>query len=805
MVRKKRRKIKKWILGIAAVFLVLSMAGCTAAMSVGSQLIDKGKVKNQSESSVIFDKDGKEITKLYADVNREYVDFSKIPDIVKKAFVDTEDERFYQHNGVDFLGIARAVYKDIRAGGAVEGASTITQQLAKNVYLTNTKSIWRKTEEALIAINLERNYSKDQILEFYLNEIYFGHGAYGVQAASKFYFGKDVSQLNLAEAATLAGMPKAPNTYAPIPNYDKSVERRKTVLTLMVRNGTITQQQADTATKEQLKLANNTKNNDDVVQTYIDYALQEAEDKYGLTEDQIYRGGYEIYTALDMKAQKAMADAFNNPKLFPDSKSKDPVQAAMVIIDPHTGGIVAMTGGRDYVPKGLNRVESKRNPGSTFKPLAVYGPALEEGWHSSDLLKDEKMTFPGGYSPSNWYGDGYTGQVSMSEALKRSKNVPAVWLLNELGMDTSFRYLSKFGIPYDKKTDRKLGIALGDIDVTPLNMAKGYSAFDNKGIILEPHVITKIKDNGGNVKEADVNSNTAVSEQTANTMTSMLIGVVNDGTGKQAQMNRPVAGKTGTTQMPGTNGNRDAWFVGYTPEYVAAVWMGYDKSDASTNYLRQGSEVPAHFFSVVMTEALRGREVKPFPKQEQIEDTPTPQVQTPTVQDLKAEQLQDSIHFKWTVADDNHFTYRIYRYADDPNKKQVIGETQKGEWIDLVPKLDQALHYYVVAFDSTTKQEGPSSNVIEVRPKTLQAPDVKSPTTGNTGKAGQGGTQPGTKKDGKTEQQQPTPPTQDSGTTTKPIQPPTPGKTDNNKGSKIEPPTTEGNTKQQVDTVNNGG
>jgi penicillin-binding protein 2A len=730
--KKKRKAWKKWLMVITGFFLVLTMAGCTAVISLGSNLIDKGKVKNQSQSSIIYDKDGHEITKLHADENREYVEFSRIPDIVKKAFVDTEDARFYQHSGIDFLGIARAVYKDVRAGGAVEGASTITQQLAKNVYLNNTKSIWRKSQEALIAINLERNYSKDQILEFYLNEIYFGHGNYGVQAASKFYFGKDVSKLDLAEAATLAGLPKAPNTYSPVQNYEKSVERRKTVLSLMVSNGAITQQQADEAAKEKLNLVGKDTNKDESAQTFIDYVLQEAEDKYDITEDQLYRGGYQIYTTLDMQAQKAMANAFANPKLFPNSRSKDPVQAGMVIIDPHTGAIPAMMGGRDYVTKGLNRALTRRSVGSTFKPIAVYGPALENGWHVYDMIKDEKTTYPGGYTPSNWDGDAYWGQVNMVDALKRSKNAPAVWLLNEIGMDTSFKYLDRFGIPYDKSKDRKLGIALGDIDVSPFNMAKAYSAFANNGVIIEPHVIAKIKDSDGNVTDPKLGTTTVVSEKTANTMTSLLMGVVNDGTAKAAQMNRPVAGKTGTTQMPGTSGNRDAWFVGYTPEYVGAVWMGYDKSDTSTNYLRQGSEVPSKFFSVVMTQVEQGLPVKQFPNLDNLQDSqpaPVQEQQIPAIQDLKAEPLNDSIHLTWTPGDNKQASYRIYRYTDDPNKKQQIGETQKGEWIDLI-KVDQPVHYFVVAYDSTAGKEGPASNVLEIRPKNLQPPDVKSPTQG---------------------------------------------------------------------------
>lgn len=754
MRKKTKRKPWKWIMVIVGLFALLVIGGCTALMSVGNVIMDKDKVLEQNESSIIYDRDGNEVTKLYVGENRQYVEYQNIPPIIIQAFVNTEDERFFTHNGVDIISIGRALYKDILAGSAVEGASTITQQLARNVYLTTEKSLWRKTKEAMIALNLERNYSKEQILEFYLNEILFGDAVYGIQAASEYYFGqKDLNQLSLAEVATLAGLPKGPNSYSPFKNYEKSVQRRKIVLSLMQKNGAITKEQMEAASKEELKLAPKGKKGKEGYQAYIDYVIKEAQEKHGLTENQLYRGGYKIFTDLDVQAQNAMVKAFNDPDLFPSGKSKDKVQAGMVILDPKTGGVVAMMGGRDYGSGDFNRaIQAKRSPGSTFKPIAVYTPALEQGWNPYDTLKDEKMTFPGGYSPSNWNGDGYWGQVTMFDALKRSKNVPAVWLLNELGIETSFRYLDRFGIPYDKQADRKLGIALGDLThgLSPFDMAAAYSAFANGGVIIEPHAITKLEDREGESSEREVSSSTVMTEQTAYYMTMMLKGVVEGGTGKNARMNRPVAGKTGTTQMEGTkSGNRDAWFVGYTPEYVGSIWMGYDVPNSKTNYLKEGSAVTAKLFKVVMTDALKGRKVKDFEKPKNIKELEPP-VQFKPIIDLRAEQLVDSIHMTWTANQDEGTIYRVYRYLDDPAQKELLGETEYNEWVDLSVAFEKPVHYLVVPYNTQLQKEGEASNIAEVITVPVN-PELLPPEEENGAESGEDPNQvtdPGQNQDG---------------------------------------------------------
>ncbi|RKD21675.1 hypothetical protein BEP19_13635 [Ammoniphilus oxalaticus] len=734
-MRKKRKKNNwlRWFVGLAGLFTLLVLGGCAALMSVGNVIMDKDKVLQQSQTSVLLDINKNEFYKLYVDQNREYVEYPDIPPLVVKAFVNVEDERFFTHTGVDVIAIGRAIYKDIKARGAVEGASTITQQLAKNVYLTNEKSIWRKTKEAVIALNLERNYSKEQILEFYLNEILFGDAVYGIKAASEYYFGiTDLNELSLAQVATLAGLPKAPNAYSPFNNYERSAERRKVVLSVMHRNGSITKEEMEQASAEELELnPNREKRGKPEYRAYVDYVIKEAQEKYNLTENDLYRGGYRIYTQLDPQAQRAMFNAFNNDKLFPRGSSKEnKPQAAMVILDHKTGGVAAMMGRREYNTGDRNlATQAERSPGSTFKPVAVYTAALENGWGPYDTLKDEKMTFAGGYSPSNWAGDGYWGRVTMIDAVKRSKNVSAVWLLNELGIDTSFRYLDRFGFEYDKQKNRKLGIALGDFTpgVSAMDMAQAYSAFANRGVIIEPHAITRVEDNSGVVvANADISTSTVMSEQNAYYMTQMLKSAVDEGTGRSARMNRPVAGKTGTTQMEGTRGNRDAWFVGYTPEYVGSIWMGYERS--SDGYLVDGSGVTAKFFSTVMSEALKGKKVKQFDKPSNVKELRKP-IEVPSISDLKAQQIADSVHLTWSAQEEG-MIYRIYRYFDDPGQTEFLGEVDYNEWVDLEVPSDRAIHYLVIPFSTKLDKEGAQSNTVKISPKEID-PSLLPPEEGD--------------------------------------------------------------------------
>jgi penicillin-binding protein 2A len=621
----------KWIyLGVFIVgaVLLLAILGFLGILYAQHYEIDKSKLIMDS-ASTMYDREGQVVTKLYLQ-NREYVPLDEIPPMIRKSFMAIEDRRFYEHQGIDLRAIARALYRDILAQSKVEGGSTITQQLAKNVFLSHEKSWLRKTEEVLIALRLEKMYSKDDILEMYLNYIYFGHGAYGIEAASKAYFNKSLIELEIGEVALLAGLPKAPNHYSPIKerNKQRSEERRRAVLAVMEEQNIISTEEREAAEKVPLRLYPKDVTEEPFLRTYMDMVLQEAEDKYGLTSDELLTGGYQVYTALDSRAQVAMFEAFDmnsaaSQHLFPPSGPERMVQGSMAIIDHRSGGIVAVMGGRDYVRKGLNRaVLEERQPGSVFKPIAVYAPALGVGWSPLDLVKDEPRSY-GDYKPKN-YDALYRGEVPMAEAVKWSYNAPAVWLLNEIGIEKGMHSAREFGFSH---VERKLGIALGDVGASPLQMASAYGAFANNGEMMGSYLIEKILDRKGDtIVQAKQKGKKVVSSQVAWDLTKMLLEVVEKGTGKRARMIHPVAGKTGTTQSPkGQNGVRDAWFVGYTPTYSAAVWIGFDKVDSSHVMETSGGNHPARIFKYVMEKALGDKPIVSFLAPKGVKEWTAPQ------------------------------------------------------------------------------------------------------------------------------------------------------------------------------------
>ncbi|MBO8172371.1 MAG: penicillin-binding protein 1A [Bacillaceae bacterium] len=703
----------KWLIGAAVLFFILSIAAYWGAVYAGSQLVDEQKLK-MVEASTILDENGNEAGKLFIE-NREYVTLDQVPDKLEKAFISVEDARFYDHGGIDFIAIGRALYVDILAGEAIQGGSTITQQLARNAFLSHEKKILRKTKEALIAVYLDRKYSKDQILEMYLNQIYFGHGAYGVEAAAQLYFGKSVNELTVSQMAMLAALPKGPNAYSPFNNPEKALERRNLVLRLMEEHQVITPEERQEAEKQELNLAPEPGGQKAYLRAYIDYVIQEAREKYDISEDDLYRGGYQIYTYLNLDAQQRMDQVFKNDQLFPPAGKEREVESGMVIVNPKNGGITALAGGRHYVAKGLNHAIRTRQPGSTFKPIAVYAPALEKGWHPYDMLKDEKMNF-GNYQPRNYDGK-YRGEVTMIEALQESYNVPAVWLLNEIGVKAGVQSAEKFGIPLADQ-DHNLAIALGGLThgVSPLQMAQAYSAFANNGIMIEAHAIKKIVARDGTViGEADPQSTVVISEQTAYYMTRMLEKVVQEGTGRNARMAWPVAGKTGTTQYDEVdNGNKDAWFVGYTPYYVGAVWLGFGTTDKD-HYLTGGSGYAAGIFREVMTGVHQGLAVHPFQKPDGVEEL-RPPVQLTRIEDLSAELALDTelkVHLVWTPNEDERITYRIYRFTKDIENRELVDEVSGNNWVGPFD-LDKMYKYVVVPVNPFTGEEGELSNVAEV-------------------------------------------------------------------------------------------
>ncbi|WP_309086782.1 PBP1A family penicillin-binding protein [Domibacillus sp.] len=548
-----------------------------------------------SQSTIIYDRDGDKASKLSA-TRTNSVSIEKMPEHLQEAIVAVEDNRFYEHGGFDVKGIFRAAFTNLMAGSRVQGASTLTQQLTKNALLSPEKTYRRKIEELFLAIEIEKVYKKEEILEMYLNTSYFGNGAWGVQNAAKRYFGKDVSELTLAESSMLAGMVKAPSRYNPIDSMDNAVDRRQVVLNQMVKYGYLTENEADEAANTEVTLKD--ASGDPLKGKYAHYAdavINEAISRYGLTQDDLLSQGYNIYTAMDQNVQAGLENVYENSTVFPQTVNGEDTQSAAVLMDPKSGGVLGVVGRRgEHVFRGFSfATQMKKSPGSTIKPLAVYTPALEEGYKPTDMLVDEKMSFgkgEGAYSPSN-YSDTYEGEMPMYRAIEKSANVPAVWLLDQIGLSKGVNSLERFGL---EAKDPKLGLALGDITpgVSPLQMAEAYSAFSNDGVRKETFFIQKIIGPEGEIKPKwEPKEVKVTSKEVTDEMTSMLLGVVERGSGKRAQVDGvDIAGKTGSTQVPieGIDGTEDQWFVGYTPNLVGAVWVGVEEV-SKTNYMTTNS------------------------------------------------------------------------------------------------------------------------------------------------------------------------------------------------------------------------
>ena len=583
--------------------LSIFLSGCSSGSLVNSVKIDESKMMFENNTS-IYDKNNQEIQSLSSSQNREMFHLKDLPEYLKMAFVMTEDKRFYQHGSVDPKGIFRALYNDVMTGSKKEGASTITQQLARNVFLSNEKTYERKSKEIIIAAEIEKKYTKDQILEMYLNYIYLGSGAYGVQAAAHEYFGKDAKDLTIAESALLAGLPKAPSSYSPRNHLDLAKKRRAVVLSIMRKNNLITPEQEKEANDEEITLAKKTVSRYSPYQAYIDYAAKEAAKDLNIPLEQLSRGGYQIYTNFDTSLQKSMNQAVSNYS-FSEDEPDQVVEVGMTSIDPKTGGILALYGGRNYSYRDFNHSTAPYQPGSVLKPLAVYAPALETKlWKPESLIKDEPMSF-GNYSPHN-AGGRYHGYVTLEEALARSLNIPAVSLLQQIGVDKGYLFVQNAGIPLDPN-DRNLSLALGGLTrgVSTLKMAQAYGAFANKGVMNEAYSVREIKDkNGTTIFTVTPQSKAIMTPETADDITKMLKDVIVKpyGTGRSANIGLPVSGKTGTTQLniKGLDGNKDAWFTGYTEEAATSIHIGFDRTDKNHYITGGGGKTPAELFKDLM-------------------------------------------------------------------------------------------------------------------------------------------------------------------------------------------------------------
>lgn len=627
--RKRKRKLKKRRV-ILAIFLFLVAIGLIGTVSVAAYVAyvlrdlpswDETMMASD-RTTFLYDKDGNVFTELHASENRTYVGLSEMPDYLIDCLLATEDTRFYKHNGIDVIRIGGALLVDIKHMNFSQGASTLTMQLARTAILDDRdKNIDRKIKEAALAIQIENEYSKDDILALYLNEVYFGHSAYGVQAASQTLFGKDVSDISMAEAATLVGIVRNPRLYSPIYNPENSDKVKRQVLVNLSNYYGNKYSAADIeAAKEEVVQTGESANASSYnYPWYTDYVIDQSEDiltELGYSGSSIYTGGFRIYTTLDTKVQTLMDSAFVNAENFPETYSDDLVESAMVVLSAKDNSVLGMVGGREYTTKrGYNRaVNMKRQPGSTFKPIADYAPAIEGGCSPATVANDVRTTFGTNWTPVNYDGS-YRGIISMRTACQNSVNVASVKFLQMATIPASLQMLSKMGIELDAERDNNLSIALGGITygVSPLQMAAAYGTFANGGVYTNPWCITRIEDSMGKlVYESELEQTIAMKETTAYLVTDMLRTVTTSGTGSRAQLpNRDVASKTGTVQLPdlsyfkGLNGNRDAWFAAFTPEMVGVIWMGYDNdkdANGKVQYLRQiyGGKYPALIWKYVI-------------------------------------------------------------------------------------------------------------------------------------------------------------------------------------------------------------
>ncbi|BAL62495.1 PBP1A family penicillin-binding protein [Melissococcus plutonius] len=570
-----------------------------------------------SQSTVVYDEDGQNAGKLFGQKGT-YVELNHISPYIQNALISTEDRNFYQHHGYDLSGIGRAIIGKLtfgKIGGG--GGSTITQQLAKNAYLTQEQTLDRKARELFLSIEIEKHYSKKDILAMYLNKSYFGNGVWGVEDAAHKYFGVSANEVTPGEAATLIGMLKGPNIYNPIDYPENANHRRNTVLQLMVDNGKLAQKEADSEATTNLA----TLLRDDYTEStsdyrypyYFDAVIDEIVNNYNIKEEDLLNNGYKIYTSLNTNYQKAMDTTYANNTLFPENAADGAmVQSGSVAVDPKTGGVQAIVGGRgEHVYRGFNyATQGKRLPGSSLKPISVYTPALEAGYKPDSILED----LPQSYYPAQNYSRTYSNEVPMYQALGESLNLPAVWLLHKIGIDKGYSKTEKFGIPLTEK-DRYYGLALGGLNkgVSPITMAGAYTAFANEGEKVTPHLVTKIVDSTGAVVEDNtkVKKEQVITKDVADEINSMLLGVFSSGSGVHAApAGYKMAGKTGTTETSfDSSKTNDQWVIGYTPEVVIATWLGFEKTDKS-HYLEGSS---ATYASTVFNSQASG--ILPHTKQ----------------------------------------------------------------------------------------------------------------------------------------------------------------------------------------------
>jgi len=559
-----------------------------------------------TETTYIYDIKGKELASLHGEANREVVKLDKISPTLKRAVLAMEDSHFYLHHGINPNSVGRALLMNWERGTVVEGGSTLTMQLVKNLFLRPERKFSRKVAEAVMAIRVEQIFTKDQILEMYLNQIYWGHNNYGIQTASQSYFAKSADKLNLAESAMLAGLIQSPEEYSPFVNKEVAKQRQSVVLSRMRELGWITASEEEAARKQPLKIGKLTSWESSQLPYITEAVVNELNERFG--RDAVLKGGMRVQTTIDYKfqrmAEETISRAHNNLRyrgLYPD-------QVALAAVDPRTHFVKALVGGISYEKSQFNRaIQARRQPGSSFKPF-VYYTAFATGKYSPEsTVIDAPVSYRDGdgwYSPQN-YGGGFSGAMSIRTALINSTNIPAVKIGKAVGLDKVIETCRSLGIksPMEPVTS----LPLGAIGVTPLEMAGGYATFASNGWYSEPTVIVRVTDSGGNVLLDNTPKPSRVLDSwAAASLNSVLQGVISGGTGTAAQIGRPAAGKTGTTSS-----ERDVWFVGYVPQLAAAVWIGND-DNRPLGGGATGGGFAAPIWRDFMLQALKNEPVQSF-------------------------------------------------------------------------------------------------------------------------------------------------------------------------------------------------
>ena len=567
--------IKKFFL-VAALIVMATAAALL--LTIIFQLPDINALNSYipSETTLILASDGEVLARLHREENRQVVPLTKISPYLQKCVVSVEDPDFYKHHGFNLSRIFKATLKNLAYGRIVEGGSTITQQLARNLFLTRKKKIIRKLAEIFLAMQIERRYTKEEVLEMYLNQVYFGHNTYGIESAASLYYGKKAQDLTLAESAIIAGLIRGPELYSPYRNFKGAKKRQIFVINKALEQKLVTVREAKLAAITTLEFSpKNLKRHGKLAPYFISHVLKELLEQYG--EETVYHGGLRVYTTLDSKWQARAEELITNT-VSKEGEKWGFSQAALVSVDPRTGYIKSMVGGVDFIESKFNcATQAKRSPGSSFKPF-IYAAAMEQGISPGTIIKDELTTFEvypnewnpdGVWTPKN-FDDKFHGPVTVQHALEKSLNIPSIKLIEQVGIKPAIKIAKRLGIK--SHLEGGLALTLGASEVTLLEQTSAFGVFANAGIRVEPTAITKIENREGVILyKHTITEKKALDPNIAAVMNEMMQGVVLRGTGYRARMSRPVAAKTGTSQE-----QRDSWFVGFVPQLVTGVWIGND-------------------------------------------------------------------------------------------------------------------------------------------------------------------------------------------------------------------------------------